>query len=218
MKKTLAIFDFCNTLVNFESADRFVEFVSLYYNPPFSSSINSLRKPIKTLHLLPPALHKRMQTLRLKGLSYERAQKLAKQFVQEVIIPNEHHFMREKIEKHQRNGELIYIISGGYTLYLEEYGKIRDIDVVIGTDLEVYNGRLTGFLRGYDCMGTHKVTKLMNTLDTQDIDFDHSYVYSDSMNDLPLFNLAKHKVYIQKYQSENNFKHLSPDWETIIIK
>ena len=68
---------------------------------------------------------------------------------------------------------------------------------LIATDLETSDGRFTGHARGTPCFREGKVTKLEQWLASRGqrlADFDESWFYSDSANDLPLLSLVTRPV------------------------
>ncbi len=52
---------------------------------------------------------------------------------------------------------------------------------------------------GKNCKNEHKVTLINQYLKDKnyEIDFDHSYAYSDSYSDMPMLNMVKNKVRIE---------------------
>ena len=72
------------------------------------------------------------------------------------------------------------------------------LDKVIGTRFIKENGLHRNKISGENCKGEEKVKRLKEVLKTEniEIDFENSYMFSDSLSDLPLFNLVGHPYLI----------------------
>ena len=108
------------------------------------------------------------------------------------------------------------IVSGGYGIYIRLFFS-SVVDKVIATEIDFVNSKCTGRFSGVDCLGGNKLEKLYKYIDNEKIDYDNSYVFSDSKTDLPLFSLAKNKIVVSKNNSkrwvgEQNEKFIEKIW------
>lgn len=97
-----------------------------------------------------------------------------------------------EIRKLKSEGFKIYLISASAEFYLNTLYNIKEVDKVIGTVFLKSAGRYRNKIAGENCKGDEKVSRLKNYLREENIevDFENSYMFSDSLSDLPLFNLV----------------------------
>ena len=198
MKKgnIIAIFDFCDTLIGMQTANRFI---TLCYkeNKNFITICNEFfRRILRKMGLLYGNKHKKWQLKQIKGLSIESVKGLAIKYVNEELLPIQNKAVVERMLWHKKQGHKIAILSGGFSEYIKEYAKIYGIDFVIATDLETKNGVFTGRILGLDCMGENKIKKIRQDLNLDNFDLSNSYAYSDHFSDMPLLNLVGHGIVV----------------------
>tara|TARA_Y100001958_G_C21188553_1_gene517183 strand:- start:763 stop:1425 length:663 start_codon:yes stop_codon:yes gene_type:complete len=195
-KKTIAIFDFCETLVSIQTANDFVTYCHKRNKNLFSQTNEIIRTICRKIGLLYGKRHKNWQLKQLRGISLENLDILAKHYVEKELMQYENENIVRKLKWHKNQGHEIVICSGGFTSYIKYYGKIIQADYVIATDLEIENGKLTGKIDGDDCMGIKKIKKLSNTLDINSIDLEQSFAYSDNISDIPLLSFVGNGVVV----------------------
>lgn len=203
--KKIAVFDFCETLVPFQSADRFVEFVynshksyhALFWHYLFEA-LNRL-KILKFINRYRPNLSfgKRIMTKQLKGVPEKEMNLLAESYFKLKIQPSVIKNVLNELTKRNEDGFDVYIVSGGYDVYLKFFASEYGIpyDHVISTKLEKRNGVYTGCFDGIDCMRNNKVM-LMNEVINRDLCY--VVAYSDSFSDFPLFQWADESFVVSK--------------------
>jgi HAD superfamily hydrolase (TIGR01490 family) len=202
MKKHLAIFDFCETLIGFQTLDAFIEFVQENYPTNRSKKIRRIFLPLKNLRIMPNFIYRRVQIARLKGIQDAILDRLAHRFVNEKILPAENKSVAEKITFHQKQGDTVAIASGGLAIYIKMYAHKKAVSCVAATQLAFdKNGICLGKILGRDCMGHAKIPVLVATLgesglSLSNFDLSGSSVYSDSMSDLPLFELVGNRFLV----------------------
>lgn len=193
-KKILAIFDFCDTLIGMQTANRFVT-LGLQNNIGFDSLSNEFVRLIgRKIRLLSGSRHKRWQLKQLKGLSKSKINNIAKEYLKKELLPNENKSIVEKMLWHKGQGHVVVIVSGGFSEYIKEYAKVYDIEYVVATDLEFIDDKATGKIDGLDCMGINKIEKLRNTINIDDYDLNNSFAYSDHISDIPLLSFVGNGV------------------------
>lgn len=195
-KRTLAIFDFCDTLIGMQTANRFVT-LGYQSNKRFDTVTNEFIRLIgRKSRLLFGNRHKKWQLRQLKGLSREKLNIIANEYVKKELLSKENKLLVEKMLWHKKQGHDIAIVSGGFSEYIKEYAKIYDIDYVIATDLEFIDGKSTGKIDGIDCMGINKIEKLKSIIDLNKYDLLNSFAYSDHISDIPLLSFVGNGVVV----------------------
>jgi HAD superfamily hydrolase (TIGR01490 family) len=188
--KTIAFFDFCDTLIGMQTANKFI---SLCYksNKRIDTILNEFIRMIgRKTKILFGYKHKIWQLKQIKGLSEEEMKEIVKMYVEKELIPRENKKIVEKLLWHKKRGDKIAIVSGGFSEYIKYYAKIYGIDYVIATDLEIKNDVYTGKIKGIDCMGINKIKKLKEVINLNEYDLKSSYAYSDHISDIPLLSLV----------------------------
>ncbi len=111
-------------------------------------------------------------------------------FLETVIEPMIINGKANLLEKHRAAGDDLVIITATNDFITAPIAKRLGVASLLATQAEFINGRYTGKLVGTPCYQDGKVTRLNVWLDQQDIKFENSYFYSDSINDLPLLKLV----------------------------
>ncbi len=101
---------------------------------------------------------------------------------------------RAKVSEHKKKGDITIVITATNRFIAEPIVKHYNIDYLLATELEIKDGRYTGNITGVPCFQIGKVTQLKKWLRTQGKTLRDSYFYSDSHNDLPLFQLVTHPI------------------------
>lgn len=115
------------------------------------------------------------------------------------------------MKKLKKQGYKIYLISASAEFYLNELYNIKEVDKIIGTRFKFINGYYCGEIIGENNKGEEKVKRLKEVLEKENIkvDFKNSYAYSDSLSDLPLFELVGHPYLINSNKKKNNIEVLN---------
>lgn len=96
------------------------------------------------------------------------------------------------VETHRRRGHRLVLCTGMNTLRCEPIQRRLGLDAVIGTELEVVDGRLTGSIVGAFCAGVEKAARIERYAVEQGVDLGMSYAYGDSHADLPMLEAVGH--------------------------
>ncbi len=224
MKKnnsTLVVFDFCETLVSIQTANRFIDFISENSNTGFSKVITKLELLLTSLrvfaviNLLAPKwnLSKKINLLKVRGIPLRGFESIVLKYVQEVINPKINESLIKELKWYVANDYVVCIVSGGYKHYLEVFCKEYGVNFLLANDFEVKKQKFTGFMNGKDCMFDEKVVQLEKYIDSNNLSFKKKIVYSDSPTDMPLFKWADEQFAIsynksQKWALDNNFKEI----------
>lgn len=224
-KEKVALFDFCETLVPFQSADAFIEYVGKEQTSVRAKIWKKTQQflwkyqGVRILtHFFPnSSVNKRLMLKQLSKLSQSYLESMAKQFYYNIIkhsfIPELLNELRKKREENFR----IIIVSGGFDIYLKYFMEDFNLnkDDLICTKLSFKNGVFSGSFEEPDCMGSKKVILVDKHISRQEC---YVEAYSDSISDLPLLQYAD-KAYViveegkKNWVNINNFKFETILWQ-----
>ncbi len=97
---------------------------------------------------------------------------------------------RALVKAHQDAGHTVAIITSATRYQADPVAKELGIDHVLYTRLEVEDGVLTGGIVRPTCYGEGKAEAARSLRDKYGLDLEASYFYSDSHEDLPLFEIV----------------------------
>lgn len=119
-------------------------------------------------------------------------------FMRERIAPALRPEARALVRDHQARGDLIAIVTATNEFVTRPIAAALGVDALIAVELERDDqGRVTGRIRGVPSFRDGKTTRVaqwLAALGRRVQDFERVSVYSDSLNDLPLLELATHPV------------------------
>jgi HAD superfamily hydrolase (TIGR01490 family) len=130
----------------------------------------------------------------IKGRRREEMAEVGLAVAREELIPRLYPQAVELLSRHKRAGREVYIASSSPEDYLVLLARELGIDGVVGTRAEVVDDRYTGELDGPLIHGPEKAERVRQLAAERDIDLEHSFAYSDSINDLPLLELVGNPV------------------------
>jgi HAD superfamily hydrolase (TIGR01490 family) len=118
-------------------------------------------------------------------------------FMAEIIRPAISPQAVDLVRKHLEAGDLCAVVTSTNTFVTTPITRAFGIPTLVATDPEYVAGRYTGRLLGTPCFREGKITRVGQWLQGQGLkltDFEQSYFYSDSMNDVPLLEIVTHPV------------------------
>lgn len=141
----------------------------------------------------------------IDGISEEDMQKIVKEFYEKRLSKILYKDAIDTMRKLKAEGYKIFLISASAEFYLSELYNIKEVDKVIGTRFKLEEGKYRCTIEGENCKGQEKVRRLMKVLEDEklDVDFKNSYMFSDSLSDMPLFNLVG-KPYLINYRKKHD--------------
>lgn len=180
MKKAI-IYDFDKTIYSKETSMAFMFFFlkrHRYLIPKFILNLTIILFNIKDLKKV-----KNIFFSIFKGMDIENDINL----FWEKEIKNIYPYFFEEIKENRKDADLLILISASPNFLLEPIYKKLGFDILISTKYSNFT------LIGKNCKKNEKLKRL-NELGS----FDVLCFYSDSLSDLPLFNIAKKKISINK--------------------
>lgn len=145
----------------------------------------------------------------LSGTSEDELKSIVKSFYREKLESILYEDGIKAIKDFKEKGYKIYLISASPEFYVNEFYNIKEVDKVIGTKFQMNDGKFSCKISGENCKGEEKVKRLMEELkkDNIEVDFKNSYMFSDSLSDLPLLKLVG-KGYLINYRKNHELEIL----------
>jgi len=141
-------------------------------------------------------------------------------YIDEIIKPMVLKKAVDLVNQHKEAGDSLLIITATNSFITKPIGELFGIENLIGTDPEEHLGEFTGKVKGTPSFKEGKVTRLFGWLDARDFkltDFEKTFFYSDSHNDLALLEVVTNpvvvngdKILLEKAQEKN--------WPTLNLK
>ena len=120
----------------------------------------------------------------------EYCQRYAEEELDKIVRPK----AIEKIKWHQEQGHEVYLVSASFTKYLKYFAEKYDM-TVLGTELEVVDGKLTGWFASRNCWGPEKIERINEAVPDLDT-YDDTYGYGDSIGDkIGMLTIVNHPEY-----------------------
>lgn len=122
---------------------------------------------------------------------------LRDEYVATIIRPMITEKAKDLVNEHRSQGDQLLIITATNSFITKPIAALFGIEELIGTDLEEINNQFTGKIKGVASFQEGKVTRLNQWLDDKHLtlaQFDKTFFYSDSKNDLPLLRSVSHPV------------------------
>jgi len=215
--KKLAFFDFCDTLVSFQTADAFIDYVRQNEGNFYMKFMNTISivttkiKLITVLNKLFPysGFSKKIKLLQLRGLSFEKLDNLAEMYYKALIKPNLIVPVLSEMKRVRQKGYEVCIVSAGYSVYLKYFAKEYNIKHLIATKIKFNrkDSKCLGAISGKDCIHIEKINRINSYFDSQELDYKNSISFSDSISDMPLLSMTGKGVVVSKITSQS-WSHL----------
>ena len=120
-------------------------------------------------------------------------------YINEIIKPMILKKAVDLVNQHKEAGDKLLIITATNSFITKPIGELFGIDELIGTDPEENEGEFTGKVKGTPSFKEGKVTRLFDWLDEKNLklaDFEKTFFYSDSHNDLALLEVVTNPVVV----------------------
>ncbi len=215
--KKIALFDFCQTLCDFETADPFVDYVKEHINPTKRMlvisrllfffnwiGLNILFDVIG--HIFHYSINKKLLLLELKGINKQKIDNLAVGYYKSKIKPHLIPEMISLLKTEKNSGNEIAIVSASYYPFLRLFCDDFDVDYLVTNEF-LYNedNAFEGKICEKDCIYKNKVIRLKKEL--KNLSYNIVSSYGDSMSDAPILSIAEqgyvvshkyHKPWVEK--------------------
>lgn len=188
----IAFFDFDGTITKEDSLFTFLQFI--FGKSKFYIGI------LKNLHyflaykagmMSNEAVKEKIMQYFFQGMNVEDFQAKCLEFlpVLETILKQS---ALERIQWHQKNGDVVVVVSATFACYLRPLCDQLNI-MCLATELEEVSGKLSGKFGTPNCYGIEKVKRIQAVFDLQS--FEEIFVYGDSGGDTQMLELGTHQFY-----------------------
>lgn len=130
----------------------------------------------------------------VKGIREEDFSRLCSDTFQEFLLPSIHSEAIAEIEMHKENNATTVILSSSLVQICREMSDHLAMDDIVCSELEISDGRLTGFPKGLLCYGSEKVSGLTGYCEKNNSKIKDAWYYGDSFSDLHVLNIVGNPV------------------------
>ncbi|MGL5354739.1 MAG: HAD-IB family hydrolase [Clostridium sp.] len=145
----------------------------------------------------------------IDGIEEKHLSELVKSFYEKRLSTILYKDALDMIKKLKGEGYKVFLISASPEFYLNELYAIAEVDLIIGTKFLFNEGKFARKMDGLNCKGEEKVRRLKEVIEKENlvVDFENSYMFSDSLSDKPLLDLVG-KAYLINYKKKHEFEIL----------
>jgi len=147
------------------------------------------------VYLVSGADHDQMDQMRrylsalCTGWPVDQVRAIVEETLDDLVEPVIYSEADALIASHRSAGRDVIIISSSGTEVVEPIGARLGVDLALGTQMEIVDGKYTGEILFY-AYGEAKAQAMRELAQTRDIDLAASYAYTDSHTDLPMLELV----------------------------
>ena len=130
------------------------------------------------------------------GLSEEEVKDIWDWVVEQRILDQIRWDMVEVLKTHKKQGDVVFLVSGGPQGLITRIAQEVGADYGIGTAMKLENGKFVGRASGPACQGEYKPLLVGKEIEKRklDIQLNESYVYADSISDEHFLRMGGHPV------------------------
>ncbi len=129
---------------------------------------------------------------RYEGASVEGVERLIDHHVGEFMLQKASPAAIRRIREHRAAGHRTVLITAAADIFVRPLAPL--FDIVIGCELEVRDGRYTGFMASPPLVGEARAAWLRRYALQEGVELKQSYAYADSYSDLPLLRAVGNPV------------------------
>uniref|UniRef100_A0A7C3SNE7 HAD-IB family hydrolase n=1 Tax=Dictyoglomus turgidum TaxID=513050 RepID=A0A7C3SNE7_9BACT len=151
----------------------------------------------------------------LKDKKVEEIDKIADQFLNEILKHNIFKEVIDIIEKHKKEDRELIIISNVIDIIVKKVANFLNIKNYIGTRLEIINDKFTGKILGDIVYGENKTKYFNNFIKENNLSFDKIWSYGDHITDLDILKIASNPIavnpdrFLEREAKKNNWQILN---------
>ncbi len=151
------------------------------------------------VYLVSGATHDQMDRMRAylsalsSGWEVDKVKRIVNETIDAIVDPIVYEEAVDLIKAHQELGREVIVISSSGNEVVEPIGARLGVDLAIGTQMAVEDGRYTGEILFY-AYGEGKAEAMQRLAEERGYDLAQSYAYTDSLTDLPMLEVVGHPV------------------------
>ncbi len=151
------------------------------------------------VYLVSGATHDQMDRMRAylsalsSGWEVDKVKQIVAETLDSIVDPIVYEEAIDLIRQHQESGRDVIIISSSGNEVVEPIGERLGVDLAIGTQMAVADGRYTGEILFY-AYGEGKAQAMGELAEERGYDLAQSYAYTDSLTDLPMLEVVGHPI------------------------
>jgi putative phosphoserine phosphatase/1-acylglycerol-3-phosphate O-acyltransferase len=203
MKKTVALFDCDGTLYAAQSGRGLLAYASQFGRKATVRRYYAATLPsygLRKIKLISDESYLRPVISRLawlvKGMSPDELRQASDWLTRNYLLPTEHPEITQRLREHQAQGHLVLLVSAQLTPAMDGIREHYGADGLIGTSLEMKDGRCSGRIIPPVITGGDKDRHTRGYFSAHGIeaDWEASYAYADSITDTGLLGMVGHPV------------------------
>jgi phosphatidylglycerophosphatase C len=196
MKKRLVLFDFDGTIT---TKDTFIEFIRFYHGSLRFMAGFALLSPVLVAYKLKLLANwkakEKVLTWFFKNEPLDTFTLKCDEFTVSVLPNLIRPKALEAIHEMEKDYDIV-VVSASAENWVSPWCRANNLHI-IGTTLEVVDGRLTGKIKGKNCFGIEKVNRIKEKYDL--VSYTEILAYGDSSGDKEMFELA-HKHFYKPFR------------------
>jgi HAD superfamily hydrolase (TIGR01490 family) len=193
--RAAAFFDLDKTILATSSA---LAFTKPFYKGGLISRSDVIRSAYaQFVFLASGADHDQMEAMRqymsnlVAGWDVAKVREIVGETLDQIIDPVIFEEAVGLIDAHQTAGRDVIIISSSGTEVVEPIGERLGVDLAVGTQMQIEDGRYTGEILFY-AYGEGKAQAMRDLAAERGYNLAKSYAYTDSITDLPMLEIVGH--------------------------
>ena len=195
--KSAAFFDLDKTILAKSSS---LAFAKPFYEGGLIERSDVIRSAYaQFVYLVSGATHDQMDRMRAylsalsSGWEVDKVKRIVTETLDSIVDPIVYEEAVDLIRAHQEAGREVIVISSSGNEVVEPIGERLGVDLAIGTQMAVEDGRYTGEILFY-AYGEGKADAMRRLAQERGYDLAQSYAYTDSLTDLPMLEIVGHPV------------------------
>lgn len=192
-QQALAIFDFDGTMLSGDSIIRYIAYaMKRGYEPWYKLPARLLQGLIAVCGLMPAQKGKSLALSFLSRMAQQERENFNRDFCRLHLLPRLYPKAVQRMRRHREEGCRVLLVSASPDIYLRPLQGDLPIDALLASPTDK-DGRVSSSTRGQE-----KVRRVKDWAARQpfEIDWEHSFAYGNSANDLPVMRLCGHPVCI----------------------
>lgn len=187
-KREVAIFDFDGTLTVKDTLLEFIKYACGHIRFYIGFGLHAPLLILMLIHLYPNWKAKqKIFAWFFKGMEYNRFAKLGESFASEIGHMSNIK-MKNILKQFVKQNAHVYVVSASIEEWIRPYCIKLGVKDVLGTKVEVKDGKLTGKFLSKNCYGQEKVNRLLEV--EPDRNEYNLYAFGDSRGDKEMIKFA----------------------------